>query len=445
MPSSSETLREHAKAIWWAGVEAVRPERCLAEAFADPELSAESLAGYTRILVVGGGKAGAAMSQAVERLLEQRGVDLGRVTGLVNVPNETVISLQAVALHAARPAGTNQPTEAALHGALKILELAQQAGANDLLICVISGGGSALLPAPVPGISLEDKQTVTALLHRSGATIQEMNAVRKHLSQIKGGGLVRQFRGRRAVSLIISDVIGDPLDAIASGPTCVDPTTFADALAVLEKYQLQDRVPRSVFEHLRRGADGLEPETLKRYPVDAMGGPIIHNLVVANNRRALATAQKQAETLGYKVLSLSDSIAGETRLVAESMADLAKRQESGTAILSGGETTVVLPEGHGLGGRNQEFVLAFLHKLGKEHMQGITVLSGGTDGEDGPTDAAGAIGDAALLAEAESRGLAPAPYLARHDAYHFFEPLGGLLKTGLTHTNVMDLRVILVT
>jgi hydroxypyruvate reductase/glycerate 2-kinase len=436
-------------------VAAVQPERCLGETFEQlatlcPGLS--PLASHDRILVVGAGKAGASMSRALEQLLDRHQIDLRRVSGLVNVPNETVTTLRAIRLHPARPAGTNQPTEAALQGTQAILQLVAGAGPNDLLICLISGGGSALLPAPVEGLTLADKQRVTELLHRCGATIQEMNTVRKHLSQVKGGGLARHFRGRRILSLIISDVIGDPLDVIASGPTCVDPTTFTDALQVLEKFQLMDQVPPAVLTYLRRGAAGQAPETLKQWPVDEQGQPIIHNLVVANNQRALAAAERRAEVLGYRVMNLSSFIDGETQPVAGVMAAIARGQarrgegvKACTCILSGGETTVTLPKDHGLGGRNQEFVLACLHKLGKEHLAGITILSGGTDGEDGPTDAAGAIGDAELLAAAEANGLAPADYLARHDAYHFFQPLGGLLQTGLTETNVMDLRVILVT
>ncbi len=469
--------REHARMIWQAGVDAVQPERCLRdwmEQFDFARDGFQPLTSYDRILVVGGGKAGAAMSQALETLLEQRGVDLTRVTGLVNVPNETVVPLKQIRLHPARPAGTNQPTEAGLEGTRAILDMVERARPNDLLICLISGGGSALLPAPVADVTLADKQRVTALLHRCGATIQEMNTVRKHLSRIKGGGLARHFRGARILSLIISDVIGDPLDLIASGPTCVDPTTFADALAVLNKFQLLDQVPVSVLAYLQRGAAGQEPETLKQWPLDSQSRPIIHNVIVANNQKALDAAQRHAEALGYAVNNLGPRVEGETQAIAHQLADLAfagrqmVQQGSGirliatkdasgetqlraeawslgpVACLSGGETTVILPEDHGLGGRNQEFVLAFLQHLGKEGMEGITVLSGGTDGEDGPTDAAGALSDAELLAAAEARGLAPADFLARHDAYHFFEPLGGLLQTGLTHTNVMDLRVILV-
>jgi hydroxypyruvate reductase/glycerate 2-kinase len=398
---------------------------------------------HDRIMVLGGGKAGAAMTVTLRQELLHRGIDDGRIQGIVNVPNDTVVPIRGLDLWPARPGGTNQPTEEAARGTERILELAEAAAPNDLLLCLISGGGSALMPAPVPGVSLADKRHVTALLHRCGATIQEMNTVRKHLSRIKGGGLVRHFAGRLIISLIISDVIGDPLDVIASGPTCVDPTTFSDALAVLAKFKLTAQVPKSALAYLRRGAAGKAPETLKALPVDERGKPRVDNLIIANNPMALEAAQRKAAELGYRVVNLGACIQGETRSVAGVLADVACGQPPGVCVLSGGETTVTLPKNHGLGGRNQEFVLAFLCSLSRKRLGGITVLSGGTDGEDGPTDAAGAFGDADLMAAAERLGLDAADYLDRHDAYHFFEQVGGLLTTGLTRTNVMDLRVIL--
>jgi len=442
----TDIRREHARTIWEAGVAAVRPEHCLPQAMHQVERLAREWfepGARDRILVLGGGKAGAAMSGALLRELTQRGVGPTRILGLVNVPRETAGPCGPIQLWPARPAGTNQPTAEGAEGARRILDLAAKAEPSDLLICLISGGGSALLPAPASAISLQDKQEVTALLHRCGATIQEMNAVRKHLSLIKGGGLVRHFRGKLCISLIISDVLGDPLDVIASGPTAVDPTTFADALGVLEKFGLREQVPAGVLAHLRRGAAGAEPETLKTIPVDAEGRPLVHNLIIANNAMALAAAERKAEALGYRVRNLGPHDAGDTQALAERMALELVDQPHGLCILSGGETTVTLPSQHGLGGRNQEFVLAALCRLGQERLDDLVLLSGGTDGEDGPTDAAGAIGDAGTLAHARALGLDPADYLARHDAYRFFERVGGLLKTGLTQTNVMDLRVVL--
>jgi len=430
---------------------AARPQDLVRAAFSNPALRLrEEVARARRILVVGAGKAGAAMSAGVEEVLAD---SLGRMEGIVNVPAECVHKLRAIKLHAARPAGTNQPTAEGVAGTLEILKLAASAGPEDLAICLLSGGGSALFPAPVTGVTLEEKQRVTQLLHACGATINEMNTVRKHLSRSKGGQLARAFTGRAMITLIISDVIGDPLDVIASGPTSPDPTTFRDALAVLEKYRLitvpgkggEERVPPGIVHYLAEGVEGRVPETPKRLPES------IRNFVIGNNSKSLTAAQRCAEALGYRVVNLGAYVDGETRQVAGVMAGLVRstRMDGWPApapvcLLSGGETTVTLADSHGLGGRNQEFVLAALVKLGQEGMQDVLLLSGGTDGEDGPTDAAGASADADTIARAENQGILPADYLSRNDAYHFFEATGGLLKTGLTQTNVMDVRVILV-
>jgi hydroxypyruvate reductase/glycerate 2-kinase len=439
-------LREHARAVWQAAVDAARPQDLVRDAFRDPDLGLrEAVARARRILVVGAGKAGAAMSAGVaEALADAR----DRALGLVNVPADAV-ALQPAAgpirLHAARPAGSNFPTAEGVAGARHILELARGAGPDDVALCLVSGGGSALLPAPVEGVSLEGEQQVTALLHASGATINEMNAVRKHISAVKGGRLAEAFAGRALYSLIISDVVGDPLDVIASGPTAPDPTTFADALAVLARYGLTDQAPAAVRDHLRRGAAGRVPETPKSLPA------AVHNHIIGNNVKSLAAAQRQAQELGYRVLNLGSFIEGETAQVGTVLAGLVRsvRREGlplgpPACLLSGGETTVTLGEGHGLGGRNQELVLAAAVQLGAAGMAGVVVLSGGTDGEDGPTDAAGAVADEETLPRAAARGLDARDYLARHDAYHFFEATGGLVKTGLTQTNVTDVRVILV-
>jgi hydroxypyruvate reductase/glycerate 2-kinase len=444
--TSAEVLRQHARAIWQAAVNAADPRALIRAAFADASLGlSRTLAGTSRILVLGAGKASAAMSSGV---VETLGDFRDRIEGLVNVPAEAV-ALQAAAdpirLHAARPAGSNQPTAEGVAGTRRILALASSAGPADVALCLFSGGGSALLPCPVPGVSLEDKQHITALLHHCGATINEMNAVRKHLSAIKGGRLAAAFAGKAMHSLIISDVIGDPLDVIASGPTAADPTTFADALAVLDRYRLTDQAPAAVLNYLRRGRDGHAPETPKNLP------RTVHNHILGNNARSLAAASRQAEGLGYRVLNLGSNIEGETQVVARSQAAMIRsirRHEVPLAqplcLLSGGETTVTLTPGHGLGGRNQEFVLAALTELSEKELVGMVVLSGGTDGEDGPTDAAGAVADADTVQRAAALGLDPQAFLTRHDAYHFFQATGDLLKTGLTQTNVMDVRVILV-
>jgi len=382
------------------------------------------------------------MAAAVEATLAD---SLERMEGLVNVPAGSVRTLRAIHLHAARPTGSNFPTAEGIAGTRRILELVAGAGPEDVCLCLLSGGGSALLPAPAEGLSLEDEHQVTHLLHACGATINEMNAVRKHLSAVKGGRLAQAFPGRALFSLIISDVVGDPLDVIASGPTAADPTTFADALAVCERYNLLKALPAAVLGHLQRGVAGALPETPKRLPAH------IINAVIGNNVKSLAAAGQKAETLGYRVLNLGSYLEGETRQVATAMAGVVRsirlQQQPlppPVCVLSGGETTVTLAADHGRGGRNQEFVLAAAVKLGGAGMSDVVLLSGGTDGEDGPTDAAGAIADASTLARADTLGLLPGTFLTRNDAYSFFARTGDLLTTGLTETNVMDVRVILV-
>ncbi len=435
------SLRDDACAIWHAAVAAVRPEPLIQRALEEPRLRA-ALDDASRILVVGAGKAGAAMSAGLEAALPDLA---GKIAGIVNVPAETVRPLRGIRLHAARPAGSNQPTAEGATGAFEMLKLLAEMGTEDVALCLLSGGGSALLPAPATGVTLGDKQAVTQLLHECGATINEMNTVRKHLSCIKGGQLAQAFRGRQLYSLIISDVIGDPLDAIASGPTAADPTTFQDALTVLRKYRLEARVPAAVREYLEQGVGGAVPETLKSVPAN------VTNLVIGNNALALTAAEAMARERGYGVLNLGSFIEGETRHVAAVLAGIARSIHTGgvplkrpACVLSGGETTVTLVDNHGKGGRNQEFVLAALIALSSSALDDIVILSGGTDGEDGPTDAAGAVADRQTFEHASALGLAPTAFLVRNDAYHFFEAAGGLLKTGLTQTNVMDVRVLLV-
>jgi hydroxypyruvate reductase/glycerate 2-kinase len=373
---------------------------------------------------------------------------LGCVTGVVNVPAGAVRPLAAIRLHAARPDGSNHPAAEGVEGVREILALVRTATSDDICLCLLSGGGSALMPLPADGVSLADKQQVTQLLHACGATIAEMNCVRKHLSAFKGGHLAEAFfaaGGEHLFTFVISDVVGDPLDVIASGPTVPDPTTFAEALAVLARHRLTDRVPSAARDYLETGFRGGTAETPKTLPAGA------RTLVIGNNSRALEAAAKTAEGLGYPVLNLGSFIEGETRHVAVALSGLVravradgKPRPAPVCILSGGETTVALPPDHGRGGRNQEFVLAAALHLGPEYLRNVIVLSGGTDGEDGPTDAAGALADAGTLVRATRVGHHPAAALERHDAYTLLDATGDLLRTGLTGTNVMDVRVILV-
>jgi hydroxypyruvate reductase/glycerate 2-kinase len=429
--------REHAAAIWQAAIDAVRPEPLVRAAIEADRAIREA----PRVLVVGAGKAGPGMAAGLEAALADR---LDRVEGLVNVPAGMTAELKRIRLHSARPPGVNEPRPEGVAGAEEMLRLLQGAGPEDVAVCLLSGGGSALLPAPAAGVSLGDKLALTKLLHRSGATIDEMNCVRKHLSRVKGGRLAEAFRGKRLVSLLISDVVGDPLDVIASGPTAPDPTTFEEALGVLTRYGVAGFAPPAVMRHLRAGRDEEIPETPKAIPAN------VENRVIGSNRVALDAAKRRAEELGYRVLDLGAFIEGETRQVAIAVAGIVRSTRRDrvplappACILLGGETTVTLGDNPGKGGRNQEFVLALLAKLGAE-LRGVTVLSGGTDGEDGPTDAAGAVADSLTFGLAEEYGLSLEGCLQRHNAYSLFDRAGGLLRTGMTGTNVMDVRVILI-
>ncbi len=394
-----------------------------------------SLRGIRKIHVVGAGKAGAAMAQAVERLgfpAEKRGASL------VNVKYGHVAKLRWIELN---ESGHPVPDAAGVRGAERIAEIAESAGSDDLVLCLISGGASALLPFPAPPVTLEEKQTVTKLLLACGATIHEINAVRKHISGIKGGQLARMAYPARVVAIILSDVIGDNLDVIGSGATAPDASTFESAQAVLEKYRIVHDIPMSIRRRLASGMRGDIRETPKR------GDPIferVQNLIVGSNRLAVEAAAAEARSLGFRTVILSTQIEGETREIARMHAAIAKEIARygrpiarPACVISGGETTVTL-HGTGTGGRNQEFVLAAA--IGIAGLDGTVVLSGGTDGTDGPTDAAGAIADGSTLA----RGPEALKYLDDNDSYHYFEKLGDLVITGPTNTNVMDVRLMLV-
>jgi len=395
------------------------------------------LSAFATVSVVGAGKASAAMALAVEGVLGNR-----LTGGTVTVKYGHARPLGIVQC---REAGHPVPDEEGLQGSRNIVRLLKTKGEKDLVICLISGGGSALMPFPVEGITLNDKQNLTRALLECGATIQEMNALRKHVSRVKGGRLACLAHPSTLVTLILSDVIGDDLESIASGPTVPDRSTFADCLRVLERYELRNKIPVSVLAYLDKGAEGEYTETPKK------GEPAFErtqNLIVANNMMAIREAKKKAEALGYNTLILSSLIEGETREVAKVHAAVAKEilrtdnpVHRPACLISGGETTVTI-RGKGLGGRNQEFVLAAAIAL--EGSEEVVVLSAGTDGTDGPTEAAGAVGDGMTVRKARAAGLDAARYLRDNDSYHFFEKMNGLLITGPTHTNVMDLRMVLV-
>jgi glycerate 2-kinase len=396
-----------------------------------------ALAAFENVYVVGAGKASATMAQAIERVLGRR-----IRGGLVNVKDGHLAKLKRIELvECSHPV----PDARGVEGARRIAEIAQQAGPRDLLLCLISGGASALTPAPTEPVTLDEKQAVTRLLLASGASIHEMNAVRKHLSKFKGGQLARLAYPATVVSLLLSDVIGDDLDVIGSGPTVPDRSTFADAREILVRYGIWDAAPGSVRARIEGGVKGEISETPK--PGEKVFSHT-ENVVIGSNRLAVDAAAQEARRQGLKTMVLSTFVEGETRDVAHVHAAIAKEiRASGrpvrapACVVSGGETTVKLT-GTGLGGRNQEFVLAAAMDLAG--MDGVVVLSGGTDGTDGPTDAAGAIADGRTVERARRLGMNAAQFLVNNDSYHFFEPLDGLLKTGPTGTNVMDVRLVLV-
>ena len=438
-----EQMRNQALEIFQAALRAVEPVDAILK---HVKMEGESLligerrlelSKFDRILVVGAGKADAPMAQAVESLLGERVSD-----GVIVVKDGHGLPLQRVRVH---EAGHPVPDERGLRGGEKILSLVRGAGERDLVICLISGGGSALLVSPAEGVTLKDKQKVTQLLLACGASIHEMNTVRKHLSRVKGGGLAQAAHPATVVSLVLSDVIGDDLDTIASGPTVPDSTTFRQAEQILVRYGIWDQVPRSVRTYTEKGVKGEIAETPKP------GDPSFQRdawELVGTNLQALKAARKEAERLGYRTIILSGMMEGEAREVAKAHAAIAKEVLSSenplappACVLSGGETTVTL-QGDGKGGRNTEFALASAIAL--EGVDHVIVLSGGTDGTDGPTDAAGAFADGETVPRARQEGLDPTDYLRRNDSYAFFETLGGLVITGPTRTNVMDVCIMLV-
>lgn len=391
---------------------------------------------HERVFVVGGGKAAVPMAAAIADILGPRLTEGVVVTkyGHVSGTQHPVSSIQVL------EAGHPVPDEQSVRGAQAVADLSSRATERDLVICLISGGGSALLTLPVPGLHLAGLQALTGALLRSGATINEMNTVRKHCSRIKGGQLARLVAPATLVTLILSDVVGDPLDVIASGPTVPDPTTVADAQAVLERYGIQSLPPSQ---------GGIERELFQETPKP--GDPAferVQHLVVGSNRLAALAAVEQARQLGFNVLLLSTYIEGEAREVARVAAALAKGVRAHgdplpppACLVWGGETTVTV-HGEGKGGRNQELALAAA--LALDGWPGMLVMALATDGTDGPTDAAGAVVTGETVARAWSQGLDPWAALKANDSYHFLDALGDLLRTGPTGTNVNDLLFILV-
>jgi hydroxypyruvate reductase len=440
---SNPTKYRHAKEIFTAGLTAVAPDVAVKRIFSlengllSVDQQVYDLDKFTKILVIGAGKGSALMAKAVESIVGER-----ITAGCVSVKYGYTTELKRIEIC---EAGHPLPDQNGLANARRIFKLVSSADADTLVLCLISGGGSALLPLPAKGISLSDKQKTTELLLTCGATIHEINTIRKHVSAIKGGRLAKAAYPATLISLVLSDVIGDDLESIASGPCVADSTKYADCCMILEKYAIESKIPQSILRHITSGQNGHSAETPKPDDVCFLN---TQNTIVANNRIALLRAKKAAEQLGYHVLLFPRLLEGEASVVAADhiayIKDIQLNRSSHNrpvCLLSGGETTVTIT-GAGKGGRNQEFALAAALELAE--IKNITLLSAGTDGSDGPTDAAGAFVDETTVFRAQDRGLDPQKYLDNNDSYNFFSALGDLYKIGPTNTNVMDLQIALI-
>jgi len=441
-PRTVATLRDHARDMFMSALKAVDPKEAVQRFMRldgnrlTIHHSQVSLADVDRICVVGCGKAAIPMASAVEAILGERITD-----GTINIKSGSPGSLKRIRTV---PASHPIPDEVGVQGARDIVRMVSECGERDLVICLISGGGSALMPLPVEGVTLAEKQEMTRLLLECGATINEINAIRKHISQSKGGRLAQAAAPAQMFTLILSDVIGDPLDTIASGPTAPDESTFQDCVDIFTKYGIESRVPASIRQQIARGIRREIGETPK--PGDSLFNRV-HNVVIGSNALAVEAARQRAAELGYNTLIFSTFVQGEAREVGIVYAAILKEiRKSGrplgapACVIAGGETTVTI-RGSGLGGRNQEMALSTaMHISG---LANVVFLSGGTDGADGPTDAAGAVVDGSTMARAEKEGMKAAEYLRNNDSYHFFKTLGDLLITGPTNTNVMDVQILL--
>ena len=441
-------IRSEAEEIFKSAVKAVDPydavkrfvrveDNSLILSVKDQTMVKLDLMKYDRISIVGGGKATAPMAMAIEDLFGEK-----IHQGLINVKYGFT---QPLTITKTIEANHPLPDQNGVKGTRKILDFLQSAGEKDLIFSLISGGGSALLPQPVGKISLSEKQELTSSLLACGASIDEINTVRKHISSSKGGQMARAAYPATTVNLMLSDVVGDKMDVIASGPFTPDSSTFKEVIEIFNKYDLED-IPTTIREHIMAGLEGQIPETPKAN--DPVFEPVF-NIIVGSNILALEAASEKAQAFGYETLILSSAVEGETREVALVHSAIAKEiVRTGrpipppACIISGGETTVTI-RGKGLGGRNQEFGLAAAMDL-VDLPPRVVILSGGTDGNDGPTDAAGAVVDPFTLKRGEDMSMKAADFLNDNDAYHFFEKTKDLLMTGPTNTNVMDVRLVLV-
>ena len=435
-------LRQHAREIWEAALNAANPSTSLQNAIQLSNgvltVGGRLLPLEGRLIVVGAGKAAARMAQVIEEIAGDQ------ITGgLVVTKYGHGLELKRIRLV---EAGHPIPDKNGVRAVRDTQKLLSGLTSSDVVLSLISGGGSALWPAPAEGITLEEKQQVTQMLLRAGATIQELNGVRKHLSTIKGGQLARWASPARVISLIMSDVIGDPLDFIASGPTAPDTTSFNDALSTIRKYGVQPAP--AILKRLEDGSHGKIPENPKP------GDPIfrhVENRIIANNRLLVESASRKAKELGFNTLILGTELEGEAKEAARFLSVMGREvARSGNPVrppaclLAAGETTVTV-RGSGLGGRNQEMALAWaIAAAAHPDVAATCFASVATDGTDGPTDAAGGLVDPLTYSRAVQLGLKPLQFLAENDSYHFLAKTGDLVITGPTQTNLMDIQILLV-
>jgi glycerate-2-kinase len=433
--------RQQVTDIFLAGVKSVKPDNLINRYVSinnnilQIEEISFDLSILKNIFIVGAGKASASMAKAIENILGSR-----ITAGHVITKYEHSIPLKYIEI---TEAGHPVPDENGIKGTSNILSIVNKAQKDDLVICLISGGGSALLADVPEGCTLEDLKAVSSLLLKTGANITEMNCIRKHLSKVKGGLLAKAASPASVVSLILSDVIGDPLDVIASGPTAPDPTTFADAIEIIRKYGIESEIPKQIYNVLQEGFENKRQETLKESDEMLLR---TNNLIIGTNLLSLKTAREKAELLGYETSVMTNKLEGDISDVATFIIENVKsavneKPDKRMCLLFAGEPTVKI-KGTGKGGRNQHLALLIAGLL--KDLPNVTFLSGGTDGTDGPTDAAGAVVDSLTLKNSLNLHLDMEIYLNNFDSYNFFKQEGGLIITGPTQTNVMDLMIALI-
>ena len=427
--------------IFLEGIDSVKPDNLIARSVSLDQdiLQIENLrfdlSGLRNIYIVGAGKASASMARAIETILGSK-----ITAGHIITKYGHAVPLKFVEI---TEAGHPVPDENGIKGTDQVISLLKKADKEDLVICLLSGGGSSLLIDVPEGCTLRDLKILTDILIKSGATINEINCIRKHLSKVKGGLLSKTAFPARVVTLILSDVIGDPLDVIASGPTAADPTTYSDAIALINKYNIRNDLPVRISEVLQEGLDKKRQETLKESDEALL---LTKNVIIGNNVLVLNRAKEKSASLGYETQIITNKLAGDISEVASYIMELAKQVKKeninrSICLLFAGEPTVKV-KGKGLGGRNQHLALIIARLL--KNIPGIVFLSGGTDGSDGPTDATGAVTDSLTTVKASEMHLNIDQYIGDFDSYNFFKQVGGLIKTGPTQTNVMDLMIVLI-